>query len=112
MSTPHKHAEVLRAIADGVQVQYWATWNAAIYEWVDFTEHDMITPLTHYDLQWRIKPASDLICYSNVYEQFSFSSWSSREDADNFVAADRRKGLLKLTFDGETGLLKSAEVVK
>jgi hypothetical protein len=44
----HKHAEVLRAIADGKEVEYW-------YE--DEWQQDSSTnPITNGHLAWRIKP--------------------------------------------------------
>jgi hypothetical protein len=52
MKTPHKHAEVLRAIADGETVQYLIR-----DEWVDRPEKSMtVDPITCERMQWRIKP--------------------------------------------------------
>lgn len=44
--TPHKYADVIKAWADGYEVQYlnWDTW------------HDSIFPSFDPDLEWRIKP--------------------------------------------------------
>lgn len=48
--TEHKHAEVLRAIADGKEVEYFNTPNNS------WQEMSFITPLTYPELAWRIKP--------------------------------------------------------
>lgn len=51
--TEHKHAEVLRAIADGREVQCKRNG-----EWLDYLSNSNsgFTPLTHPCLEWRIKP--------------------------------------------------------
>jgi hypothetical protein len=46
--TEHKHAEVLRAIADGKEVEYWYK-----YEW---RQDSSTNPITNGHLEWRIKP--------------------------------------------------------
>jgi hypothetical protein len=48
--TEHKHAEVLRAIADGKEVEYY---KEHLQEWG--TDVD-INPIWHSYFQWRIKP--------------------------------------------------------
>lgn len=50
MTTPHKHAEILRAIADGLEVECFS--NA---KWVTYAL-DRCCPLTNSNLEWRIKP--------------------------------------------------------
>jgi hypothetical protein len=50
--TEHKHAEVLRAIADGKEVEFWipeGKWLTALYP----TQKN---PITYPELEWRIKP--------------------------------------------------------
>lgn len=98
----HKHAEVLRAIADGKEVQ----WSSIQGEW-----HDRIgglNPMSDEDISWRIKPEpkQHVVYYGslggigNLILDSCFSRYHDRTDK------------LKLTFDGETGALKSAEVLK
>ena len=49
----HKHAEVLRAIADGKEVQYRTS---IISHWPSFNGYNNINPLYYYEYNWRIKP--------------------------------------------------------
>lgn len=72
--TPHKHADILRAIADGTTVQYFDDYG----KWCDRADDSNApAPITHY--------------YCKHFN----------ESVDS----------IKLTFDGETGKLKSAEVI-
>ena len=59
MVTPHKHAEILRAIADGKEV-----------EWFDFRNNEWFplayngrNPITIEHLDWRIKPENKVLRY-------------------------------------------------
>ena len=50
--TEHKHAAILRAIAEGKQVQYMSS----IYnQWTDATLHSL-NPISEVEYEWRIKP--------------------------------------------------------
>ena len=98
MNTPHKHADVLRAIADkGFEA---GEWQHSFGDWRE--AHDFLNPLTHPQLEWRIKPEPkpDVVCCGRVVAGkfgFYFSN-----GPDN----------LRVTFDGETGKLKSAEALE
>lgn len=95
MKTPHKHAELIKAWADGAEI-----------EWYDNTyrEHRWKTcpELFIWDeqIQFRIKhePKPDVV---ETY-------WVGTESA---IWNPDKKPNLKLTFDGETGKLKAAEVI-
>ena len=99
MSTPHKHADVLRAIADGKEVQWRDT---PLGPWFD--EAGPLTPLTHAHLEWRVKPEPkpDVV----VGERVLYSQYCGAR----FVEDSTHN--LRLTFDGETGALKKAEVIE
>lgn len=102
----HKHAAVLRAIADGKTVQF----SRSLDEWMDFDEEIHSTPLDpQYSDEWRIKPEPkpDVVRWVNAYRDMG---WETSHDALN-GSLPSLAGLIKLTFDGETGKLKSAEVL-
>jgi len=90
---PHKHAELIKAWADGAVIQT-TDCNGA---WFDCNPH------WEWDLEYRIKPEPkpDVVKYTSAYID-KFGQWDLRIHDDN----------LKLVWDGETGKLKSAEVLK
>ena len=106
----HKHAAVLRAIADkGLGAAQWQDGKSLMGQWNDCTF--MITPITHSFLAWRIKPEPkpDVVRYHNSYSSIGYET---REAADKYACTfPDTKGRYRLTFDGETGKLKSAEVL-
>jgi hypothetical protein len=93
MKTPHKHAELIKAWADGAQIEARQgdsnTW-VAVQE-PNWSIHGV----------YRIQPKPDVVqnILINVCGQITYLG--------HF--ADKTN--LKLTFDGETGLLKAAEVI-
>ena len=92
----HKHAAVLRAIADGKAVQYFRGGS-----WHDMDTCDF-TPIYTPGYEWRIK---DVVRYVIAHEQMG---WETRQ------GAEKNCGNMKIVifnFDGETGKLKSAEVL-
>lgn len=95
---PHKHAELIKAWADGAEIE---ELNNGIW----FNSY----PIWNENIEYRIKPEPkpDVVMYCEVAEYCRHDSWlleitPTHEINDN----------LKLTFDGETGELKSAEVLK
>lgn len=98
---PHKHAETIKAWADGARIQYFGDG-----KWIDFSGYS--PAFGQYD--WRIKPEPKpdvVITYTVELSQRPDSQgkhlnfWVNRID-DN----------VRFTFDGETGQLKAAEVLK
>ena len=90
----HKHADVIKAWAEGAKIQLY---QIGMDDWVDTP-----TPLWFEVTQYRVKP-------------------EPKPDVVVRYGAKLRGGLyvepwgnpnLKLTFDGETGELKAAEVLK
>ena len=96
MGKPHKHAELIKLWADGAEIQW--RWGHINDEWETTT-----TPHWQSDCEFRIKPQPkpDYVVYPSVA-----NSWEGNEKTQWFV-----KNHLKLIFDGETGKLKSAEVL-
>jgi hypothetical protein len=91
----HKHAEVLHAFADGIECEYkqCGDW-FKIHKLQQFDIFDFV----------RIKPIpkADVVQYTAIGIHFSDNFSDRRHPTDN----------LKVTFDGETGNLKSAEVIR
>ena len=93
MKKPHKHAELIKAWADG-----------AVIEALDCGHwYECVTPDWEGGYKFRIKPEPkpDVVRYTQAF-MTSSGTWGEPSQFDN----------LKLTFDGETGELKSAEVLK
>lgn len=92
---PHKHAEIIKAWADGAVIERL---------WSD--EHWLIDnqPMWEEWEEYRIKPEArhDVIYFFDVDKYKRIHQIDTVSGQPN----------LKLTFDGETGELKSAEVLK
>ena len=88
----HKHADLIHAWADGAQIQ-WKNRNG---QWEDMGE-----PLWNENHEYRIKPEPkpDIVMYFEVRKPYG-------EILPNPFHN------IKATYDGETGGLKSAEVIK
>ena len=83
MSKPHKHAEVIHAIADGKAVQFKDAG-----EWRDFDDR-YYSPIEAPELEWRIKPEPkpeqpiDTDLLADIIRSFGYTSWAqSYELAD------------------------------
>jgi len=90
---PHKHAELIKAWADGAEIEGLNS----LGEWVQI----WVTTWSEVD-EFRIKPEPkpDTVKAVRVFRDFSHMEEPIYHNPAN----------LKLTFDGETGKLKSAEV--
>lgn len=92
---PHKHAELIKAWADGAEIEFYSEH---FKRWV-IADRNAIH--WHPDYEYRLfkpEPKPDV-----VIPFFVNTAGSVRYPTD---------ANLKLTFDGETGELKSAEVLK
>ena len=103
----HKHAELIKAWADGAEIQ-WRYSNALSNEW-----HDFDTPerFDHKNLCLRIKPKQKpdiekfFILESNLILGLRF----------NEIAGFKKQShedWIRVIFDAETAKIKSAEVLK
>ena len=92
MKTPHKHAELIKAWADGDEIEV--------------LDHDkwwsVPSPFWTEERQYRIKPEPK----PDFVREYK-GNIATLRFADYWESPD-----LRLTFDGETGKLKSAEVLK
>lgn len=105
MGTPHKHAEFIKAWADGAEIEFYDQ---------RFREHRWKLcgnpPVWDEMVQYRIKPEPkpDVVRYV-TYE------WNPINERTYGGVPDQKQqsfSNLKLTFDGETGKLKSAGVLQ
>lgn len=99
MRKPHRHAELIKAWADGAEIQVYDTHNEV---W-----RNSPTPIWDSGLKYRIfvEPKPDFVYYG-VFEMNGSMIMESC-----FTKLNHDNDQLKLTFDGETGKLKSAEVL-
>ena len=91
--TPHKHAEAIKAWADGAKIEFkskngWQLCNDP--GWYD-------------DYEYRVAPTPKPEVVNLYYAKNGYYS--------NLMVAAVQPNL-KLTFDGETGKLKAAEVIE
>jgi len=82
MTTQHKHAEVLQAIADGKEA-----------EWFDFRNNEWFplayngrNPITFEHLEWRIKPEKQVLRYRVArLQENTVKNWLYFAVSDNAV---------------------------
>jgi hypothetical protein len=94
----HKHAEVLRAIADGKEVEFWipeGKWLTALYP----TQKN---PITYPDLEWRIKPEPKPPI---VVEKHTLL------DGYGYMTAGNGEPNIRFTFDPDTKLPIKVELI-
>jgi ubiquitin len=93
----HQHYECIVAWAEGKQIQLKDINN----EWVDIPYRE---PQWDIHVEYRIKPTpkEDTVRYLCILTDYTSGQSGYKLYSDN----------LKLTFDGETGKLKLAEVIK
>lgn len=102
MKTPHKHAALIKAWADGAEIEVLVghKWVGVEENWTSYQN-----PFWYPDMEYRIKP-----------EPKPDVRFQLRADVDGLktyvrTAEHWERENLQLTFDGETGKLKSAEVL-
>lgn len=104
MNKPHKHADLIKAWADGAEIQYL---HAGSSEWETITHLNWSG-----DGDYRIKPEPkpDYVEKCSLHMNLS---WRYGQPPEHLKHAHHyvEVGEFKLTFDGETGKLKAAEVI-
>ena len=97
MMERHKHAELIKAWADGAEIETRPYSDAG---WFPLEE-----PHWHVEREYRIKtePKPDVV---EQYVAKGYTKYSGVRVAEHWEREN-----LRLTFDGETGKLKSAEVI-
>ena len=101
MKQPHKHAALIKAWADGAEIEYWGVYDN---RWFDAT-----CPAWDPDIQYRIKPEPkpDVVMYAFVGRTIA-----KQLRVLHLIERSCGPDKLRLTFDGETGKLKKAEVLE
>jgi len=98
---PHEYKDLIYLWADGVELQerYIDKENQDLYDWVDFNGDWSWTE--NYEYRIKPEPKPDVVyLYLAKYD-----GWLYKKHETEWAN-------LRLTFDGETGELKSAEVLK
>ena len=95
---PHKHAELIKAWADGAEIECLEDCNS----WIPVTK-----PIWREDWVYRIKPEP-----KEDKRTFLFSYGDGWSEMDISCYVRESKKAIMLIYDGETGELKSAEVLK
>jgi hypothetical protein len=103
MSIPRKHAELIKAWADGEEIEFL---NARTGNW----EH-ILFPEWYAQTLYRIKRESRKPDRAVIFYESNHSEYGRTYTEYAPVPANITKHNLKLTFDGETGRLKAAEVI-
>ena len=97
----HKHAELIKAWADGAIIQFYAKERD---KWLD-----CLSPSWVIEVNYRIKPEPrpDIVKYIGCFN-FGNTFGDSAEDYHSIRFWDNK---IKLTFNGETGNLINAEIL-
>lgn len=99
MKKPHVHADIIKAWADGAEIEFLDIYG----EWRPIGENPQWFDMINFRIKPEPKP--DVVYYGVFQERsahFIDSCFTKHRDAGDHI---------KVTFDGETGKLKSAEVL-
>ena len=107
MTQRHKHADLIIACANGAQIQYKSQISG---EWKN-TDEPIWIP--YYEYRIKPEPKPDVVRHANLYRDGVGCFYDSKQQAtDAKHTCLTSLGMLKFTFDGETGSIKSVEVLK
>ena len=103
MNKPHKHAELIKAWADGAEIQFRDSNNPDYNEWANVSVH-MPTWVTEFEYRIKPEPKPDFETYlckiNHQWHEFNtephHKGWAS----------------IKLIWDGETKELKDSKVME
>jgi hypothetical protein len=99
MKTPHIHAELIKAWADGAEIQMDVSRaEEAAPRWADTSLPTWASYVTY---RIKPKPTPDVVYKKYVYEN----------DIKQLYMCDGAGANVKYTFDGETGKLKAVEIL-
>jgi hypothetical protein len=95
---PLKHANLIKAWADGANIEQACRNGIGEILWCPFKGDWQ----EHYEYRIKPEPKSDVVRYTAIGLDYADDASERKYPTDN----------LKLIYDGETGKLKSAEVIK
>jgi hypothetical protein len=101
---PHKHAKLIKAWADGAEIEYLTSRECKGQEWITVPNPSWTGD------QYRIKPESkpDIVLYANALP-LKNKNYATVSDA--YCYSCEKNENLKLTYDGKTGKLKAVELI-
>ena len=102
--TPHKHAELIKAWADGAEIQFKSQGST---DW-----RDASTPQWNLDCQYRIKPEPKPDRHEYVVVQKGSGIWRRSTLVDAQAKAMLDSVILHLIYDGETDKIKTSTIVQ
>jgi hypothetical protein len=105
-----KHADLIRAALDGKKIQYKYGLEG---KWVTFEKQNFAVARLACEserYEYRLEPKPDVVRYFNQYS-FTAYGYGAIASADA-KAGNHRLCVTKNTYDGETGKLKSVEIVE
>ena len=97
MKQPHKNAELIKAWADGAEIEYWNDYRNA---WLDICAYPDWMTTTKYRI--KPEPKQDVVVVRHVFTNVCGDFYTNCIDKPN----------VRFVFDCETGKLKKAEVLK
>ena len=102
---PHKHKDLIIAYANGAKIEYY---HPTDNEWYGTSNPDW-----YEHIQYRIKPEPkpDVVKYMGLDCNIMTGIVESGDFWGDFATVDHWDNQIKLTFCGDTGKLKSAEVI-
>jgi hypothetical protein len=109
MTTLHKHYDLIIAWASGVKIQ---RYNKTLQQWRD-CDGGMLDWNPHTDYRVKPEPKPDVVLYKYIHTS-GYTFWRKEPTDDGTKEVLGYSGFLpnlKLILDGETGKLKSAEVI-
>lgn len=105
---PRKHAEVIKAWADGAEIQI--KYSDEPNKW-----HACANPTwdEHHEYRVKTEPKPDYANYITVNNEYGVRRFSELDDARFHTCKKPEEfTILKLTHDGETGKVKAREIVQ
>jgi hypothetical protein len=103
----HIHADVIKAWADGAEIQARCRTSLSLDTWGGWCTVENPEWLPHQEYRIKLPPKPDMVFYGALDEPvrgaFSLGSCFTRHQDS--------RDKLKITFNGETGKLKSVEIL-